>query len=132
MTAMQDQQPKYLGHKGNEFKGFDTFDKPLEITRVTMTSDEVTAVCPVTGQPDQYTVRITYYPKALCLESKSLKLYLQMWRNEGIYCEAFAGQIAFDVFQSLDPHAVEVWITQKPRGGVEIDARAMIGEVPLA
>ena len=50
-----------------------------------MTSDELTAVCPITAQPDFYVARIVYRPKALCLESKSLKLYLARFRNEGAF-----------------------------------------------
>ena len=57
-----------------------------------MTSDELAAVCPITGQPDLYTAAIEYRPEALCLESKSLKLYLATYRNEGVFCEALAVQ----------------------------------------
>jgi 7-cyano-7-deazaguanine reductase len=90
-----------------------------------MSSDEVTALCPVTGHPDQYTVEILYEPKDLALESKSLKLYFQSFRNEGIYCESFAARIAHDVQEALQAELVRVWVTQKPRGGISITAQAV-------
>ena len=102
----------------------ETFMMPPNCTQVEMASDEVTAVCPVTGQPDWYTVQISYIPLSKCLESKSLKLYLQSFRNEGIFCENFASRIADDLFNILEPAGVQVTVTQKPRGGVMISATA--------
>ena len=65
-----------LGHAGSEhYAGLETFENP-GVTRVEMTSDELTAVCPITGQPDMYVVTIEYSADRLCTESKSLKLYL--------------------------------------------------------
>ena len=119
---------KYLGKRVTEFDGFATFDKPYHVDHVTMTSDEVTAMCPVTGQPDMYDVSITYRPYKLCLESKSLKLYLQSFRNEGLFVEQLAHVIAQDVCEALDALHVSVMVTQKPRGGIEIDAFAEVGE----
>ncbi|MEA2574089.1 MAG: 7-cyano-7-deazaguanine reductase [Chloroflexia bacterium] len=120
---------RFLGKDVAEFQGFDTFPTPANVENVTMTSDEVTALCPITGQPDWYTVTISYDPKKAedggrCLESKSLKLYLQSYRNEGLFCEAFAGKIADDVFEALGPSSVVVTVDQKPRGGIGIVAKA--------
>ena len=79
-----------LGHPGSEhYAGLETFANP-GVAHVEMTSDELTAMCPVTGQPDLYVARIEYWPAALCIESKSLKLYLNGYRNEGHFCEALA------------------------------------------
>ena len=64
-------------------------------------SDELVAVCPITGQPDMYVATIEYEPDRLCLESKSLKLYLASFRNEGVFCEALAVRIRDDVAQAL-------------------------------
>jgi 7-cyano-7-deazaguanine reductase len=91
-----------------------------------MTSDELTAVCPITGQPDLYTATIEYSPNALCLESKSLKLYLAGYRNEGAFCEALAVRIRDDVAKALELGAdqVAVTLTQKARGGITITATA--------
>src|SRR5258706_8408982 len=91
-----------LGHAGSEsYAGLETFPNP-GVATVELTSDELTAVCPITGQPDMYVVRIAYQPRALCLESKSLKLYLAHFRNEGAFAEALAVQIKTDVAAALE------------------------------
>jgi 7-cyano-7-deazaguanine reductase len=115
-----------LGHAGSEhYAGLESFPNP-GVSEVDMTSDELTAVCPITGQPDFYTAKIVYRPDALCLESKSLKLYLAQFRNEGAFGEALAVRIRDDVAAALqlDPPAVTVTLTQKPRGGITITATA--------
>jgi 7-cyano-7-deazaguanine reductase len=91
-----------------------------------MTSDELTAVCPITSQPDLYVATISYRPEALCLESKSLKMYLSSFRNEGAFCEALAVRIRDDVAQVLEltTDRVEVTLRQKARGGITITATA--------
>ena len=115
-----------LGNAGSEsYVGLETFPNP-GVVLVEMTSDELTAVCPITGQPDLYTVEIAYQPGELCLESKSLKLYLAHFRNEGVFAEALAVQIRTDVARALglDASAVTVTLTQKARGGITITATA--------
>jgi 7-cyano-7-deazaguanine reductase len=89
-----------------------------------MTSDELVAVCPITGQPDLYVATIEYWPQALCLESKSLKLYLSSYRNEGVFCEALAVKIRDDTAEALELPADKVRVTlkQKARGGITITA----------
>jgi len=87
---------------------------------ITMETDEVTSVCPKTGQPDWYTVRIQYRPLDAAIESKSLKLYLQEFRNRGVFCEALAAEILDEVVNSISPEFCTVTVTQKPRGGVTI------------
>ncbi len=96
-----------------------------------MRSDELTAVCPVTGQPDLYVAAIEYWPGPKCLESKSLKLYLGRWRNEGVFCETLAVRIRDDVAEALElpPDKVRVTLVQKARGGITITARTS-GEPP--
>jgi 7-cyano-7-deazaguanine reductase len=81
-------------------------------------------VCPVTGQPDLYVATIEYSPGPLCLESKSLKLYLNGFRNEGAFCEALAVRIRDDVAEALELPAEKVRVTlrQKARGGISITA----------
>jgi len=115
-----------LGHAGSEhYAGLETFSNP-GVRHVEMCSDELTAVCPITGQPDLYTAKIEYRPGATCLESKSLKLYLARFRNEGCFCEALAVRIRDDVAEALglDRSAVTVTLTQKARGGISIVAVA--------
>jgi len=106
----------------------ETFPTPPSVTKVVLESDEVTSLCPVTGQPDWETVRIEFEPADLCIESKSLKLYLWSFREEGVFCEALAAQIAKDVFDAIRPKSVTVSITQKPRGGITITAEATLPE----
>jgi 7-cyano-7-deazaguanine reductase len=73
-----------------------------------------------------YVAGIEYEPEGLCLESKSLKLYLASFRNEGVFCEALAVRIRDDVAQALelDGERVTVTLTQKARGGITITATA--------
>ncbi|HEY6607050.1 MAG TPA: NADPH-dependent 7-cyano-7-deazaguanine reductase QueF [Gaiellaceae bacterium] len=113
-----------LGHAGSEhFAGLESFPNP-GVSQVELTSDELAAVCPVTGQPDLYVATIEYSPGPLCLESKSLKLYLNGFRNEGAFCEALAVRIRDDVAQALELPAekVRVRLSQKARGGISITA----------
>ncbi len=113
-----------LGHPGSDhYAGLETFPNP-GVSRVEMVSDELAAVCPVTAQPDLYVAAIEYWPQALCLESKSLKLYLNGYRNEGHFCEALAIKIRDDVAAALELPADKVRVTleQKARGGITITA----------
>jgi 7-cyano-7-deazaguanine reductase len=115
-----------LSHTGSgHYVGLETFANP-GVAHVQMQSDELAAVCPVTGQPDFYVATIEYTPDALCLESKSLKLYLGQFRNEGHFCEALAVRIRDDVAAALKLHsdAVTVTLDQKARGGISITATA--------
>jgi 7-cyano-7-deazaguanine reductase len=119
---MNDQSLRTLGSKVTGFDGFDTFPTPKGVTKVKAISDEVTAVCPVTGQPDWYIVTIEYSPREKCVESKTLKLYLQSFRNKGLFCEAFSSKIAHDILQELNAAWVKVTVIQKARGGVSLEA----------
>jgi 7-cyano-7-deazaguanine reductase len=113
-----------LGHAGSEhYAGLESFPNP-GVSHVELTSDELVSVCPVTGQPDMYVATIEYSPGPLCLESKSLKLYLSGFRNEGVFCEALAVRIRDDVAEALELPAEKVRVTlrQKARGGISITA----------
>lgn len=92
---------------------------------VTFETHEFTSLCPVTNQPDLYTVKITYTPDSRCVESKSLKLYLMQWRNEGIFGEAITAQIANELFEFLDPWKIEVTTIQQVRGGLQMTSHAV-------
>ena len=113
-----------LGHAGSDaYIGLETFPNPgVEV--VEMVSDELTAMCPITNQPDFYTARIEYRPRELCLESKSLKIYLSRFREQGAFCEALAVQIRDEVAVALalEPSDVRVSLRQKARGGITITA----------
>ena len=115
-----------LGSPGSEqYAGLETFPNP-GVDVVSMTSDELAAICPITSQPDLYEATIAYRPGRLCIESKSLKLYLMSFRNEGHFCEALAVRIRDDVAGAvrLPPDRVRVTLVQKARGGITITATA--------
>src|SRR6266567_7269654 len=94
---------KALGKKVTKFTKLETFPTPKNVLRVTCTSDEVTALCPITGAPDWYIVRISYIPDKRCVESKTLKLFLQDFRQQGHFCEKFASIIAQRIWDDLEP-----------------------------
>ena len=124
MTTQRDTDLVALGTPGfEEYAGLESFENP-GVSHVEMKSDELVAVCPVTEQPDLYVASIEFWPKELCLESKSLKLYLNAFRNEGVFCEALAVKIRDDVAEALALSRDEVRVTlvQKARGGITITA----------
>lgn len=118
-----------LRKRVSEYTGLETFRVPPGLERVTLTSDEVTSLCPVTGQPDFYQVEVTYVPGQRCVESKTWKLFLQSTRQKGMFCEEFACFVLEECLRSLQPKSCRVIVTQKPRGGVGIVAEAY-GESP--
>ena len=79
---------------------------------------EFTSVCPKTGQPDFGTVTFTYVPAAVCVELKSLKLYLQRYRDQGIYYEAVTNRLLDDFVQACHPKRCTVVSQWTPRGGI--------------
>jgi len=102
----------------------ETFAAPASCTRVRLTSDELTSVCPITGQPDFSTVEIDYAPDLRCVESKSLKLYLWSFRDKPAFCEQLAADIAAEVRRAAEPLRVRVTVTQHTRGGIVTEATA--------
>ena len=126
---MEELRFKALGQKGSQpSRSLEVFPTPVHVKKVVLESDEVTSLCPVTGQPDWETVRIEFEPGPYCIESKSLKLYLWSFREEGAFCEALAARIAADVYEACKPRWVKVNVTQKPRGGITISADASLPE----
>jgi len=126
---MEELRFKALGQKGSQpSRSLEVFPTPTHVKKVVLESDEVTSLCPVTGQPDWETVRIEFEPGPYCIESKSLKLYLWSFREEGAFCEALAARIAADVYEACKPRWVKVNVTQKPRGGITISADASLPE----
>jgi 7-cyano-7-deazaguanine reductase len=79
---------------------------------------EYTALCPVTGQPDFGTILVRYVPDRLCLELKSLKLYLWSFRQEGHFHEAVTNRILSDLVEAVQPRSMEVVGDFKVRGGI--------------
>ena len=121
-----------LGHAGSDaYVGLEKFDNP-GCLQVKYTSDEVMAKCPVTGQPDFYTVTIFLEGTEKLIESKSLKLFFNRFieqtftLNTGIFCENLAVWLRDQVCEAIgaEEESVEVLLTQKSRGGITIEARA--------
>lgn len=79
---------------------------------------EFTSVCPMTGQPDFGTLTITYCPAQKCVELKSLKLYLQQFRNEGIFYEHATNRILDDLAAAIEPRWLRLRAAFTPRGGI--------------
>ena len=82
---------------------------------------EFTTLCPITGQPDFGTIYISYIPDENMVESKSLKLYLFSFRNNGDFHEDVVNIIMKDLIKLMNPKYIEVWGKFLPRGGISID-----------
>ena len=87
---------------------------------VEFTTNELTATCPITGQPDFYELKLSYHPKEALIESKSLKLYLWGFRDRGIFAEDLAATLLKDLVAACDPAEMTVDLIQQVRGGLQI------------
>jgi 7-cyano-7-deazaguanine reductase len=87
---------------------------------VEFTTNELTATCPITGQPDFYELKLGYRPREALVESKSLKLYLWGFRDKGIFAEDLAATLLKDLVAACDPVEMTVDLTQQVRGGLQI------------
>lgn len=98
----------------------ETFENkfPQRDYRIEIVCPEFTSVCPKTGQPDFGTVTITYIPNRLCVELKSLKLYMQSYRNEGIFYENVSNTILDDLADVLSPRWMKIVAAFSARGGI--------------
>lgn len=81
---------------------------------------EFTSLCPITGQPDFGTIAIEYVPDRLCIESKSLKLFLGSFRNEGSFAESITNLIRDALVKACQPRRLTVTAQFTPRGGIGI------------
>jgi 7-cyano-7-deazaguanine reductase len=104
----------------------EVFPAPAHVTEVRFHTEELTSVCPITGQPDISTVDIAYEPLEWCVESKSLKLYLWGFRDRPGFAEALAAEIAGEIFATAAARSVTVTLTQRPRGGITVSATATL------
>ncbi len=98
----------------------ETFDNQYPDRRysIEIVCPEFTSVCPKTGQPDFGTLTITYVPAGKCVELKSLKLYLQQYRNLGIYYEHATNRILDDLVAALEPRQMSLRAAFSARGGI--------------
>jgi 7-cyano-7-deazaguanine reductase len=108
---------------GKELENFAN-PRPGRDYEIAMECPEFTCVCPRTGQPDFAIIRIRYVPAELCVELKSLKLYLWSYRNEGAFHEAVINQILDDLVQAIRPKSMTVVGDFNVRGGIHTTVTA--------
>ncbi|MAI67065.1 MAG: NADPH-dependent 7-cyano-7-deazaguanine reductase QueF [Phycisphaerae bacterium] len=109
----------------------ETFETPTETPfLIEHINEEFTSVCPVTGHPDFGTIVLRYEPATTCVELKSLKLYHQSFRNEGIFYEAVTNKMRDDLAECMQPAWMQVITKWKGRGGIRSTITASFGDVP--
>jgi 7-cyano-7-deazaguanine reductase len=123
-----------LGHKAGPSKKLEAFPNhnPERYYRVTLETDEFTCLCPITGQPDFASIRVDYVPDQSVIESKSFKLYLWSYRDEGAFHEHIVNTILDDLLKVLDPHWCKVTGNFNIRGGIGITVEAEHVKTPAA
>jgi len=123
-----------LGRKATPSKKLEAFPNrtPDRFYSVTLETDEFTCLCPMTGQPDFATIRVQYVPDQKIVESKSFKLYIWSFRDEGVFHEHVVNQILDDLVKLLDPHWCWVIGSFKVRGGIAIEVEAEHTKTPEA
>ena len=99
-------------------------DRFREILEIEIICPEFTSLCPKTGQPDFGNLTFTYTPDQKCVELKSLKLYLQQFRNEGIFYEHVTNRILDDLVALLQPRRIKVLAAFTARGGIRTNVTA--------
>lgn len=95
---------------------------------VEFATNELTAICPVTGQPDFYELKLSYRPRERLVESKSMKLYLWGFRDRGVFAEDLAATLLKELISACDPVEMTVDLTQQVRGGLQI--RTVVRHAP--
>ena len=119
-----------LGNSTNEFITLEAFPNhnPERNYTVTLSTDEFTCVCPKTGQPDFASITVTYIPNKSIVESKSLKLYFQTYRNKGVFHEHVTNLILDDIVNVIKPKWCQVIAEFGIRGGIAITVDAEFTE----
>jgi 7-cyano-7-deazaguanine reductase len=104
----------------------ETFENqfPQRDYRIEIVAPEFTSVCPKTGQPDYGTITVHYIPHKLCIELKSFKMYLQSFRNEGIFYEHVTNTILDDLAATVKPRYMKITAAFTPRGGITTNVTA--------
>ncbi len=114
-----------LGKHQTTFTKLDVFDRPEHVVEVVLTGEELTALCPITHQPDFYRYEVRYRPLTSCIESKTFKLLIGSFREQAAFAETLASDIAQVVYEATGADT-DVTLTQQVRGGISITARAAI------
>ncbi len=104
----------------DKIKILETFENPNQDRDYTIKhiAPEFTSLCPKTGQPDFATINLEYIPNELCVELKSYKLYLNSYRNEGMFFEAVTNKILDDLVEVLKPSYLNIVAEFNVRGGI--------------
>jgi 7-cyano-7-deazaguanine reductase len=110
----------------------ESFDNPAPERdyEILHTAHEFTSLCPVTGHPDFATLTFRYVADKACVELKSLKIYLQGFRNEGVFYEALVNRILDDLVAACSPRFMEIESDFNVRGGIYTKIRVRHGESP--
>lgn len=138
-SGRQEKELEGLSLLGNQGTKYDYTYKPEILERfvnkhpgndyfVKFNCPEFTSLCPITAQPDFATIYISYVPDTYMVESKSLKLYLFSFRNQGDFHEDCMNIIMKDLIKLMDPKYIEVWGKFTPRGGISIDPYCNYGK----
>ena len=98
--------------------------RPERDYTITIRCPEFTSVCPMTGQPDFGEITIEYCPDKSCMELKSIKFYMQSYRNKGIFYEKLTNDILDDLSKASKPRWMKVSSKFTPRGGITTDVVA--------
>jgi 7-cyano-7-deazaguanine reductase len=119
-TVLAAPAPSQIMSSTRPSKNLDTFANPNpgRDYQIRFEAPEFTCLCPKTGQPDFATIRIEYVPDQLCVELKSLKLYLWSYRNEGAFHEAVTNKILDDLVAAIQPRRIRVEGDFNIRGGI--------------
>lgn len=127
----EEYKPAYLGTRATEpIEEVDLIPWEGRQIEITLVCEEFTSLCPVTGQPDFGRLEIGYVPNQALIESKSLKLYLLKFRQEGIFSEVLVDRIANELWKQADPKWIRVRGNFNSRGGIAIQAEAVRGDTP--
>jgi 7-cyano-7-deazaguanine reductase len=106
--------------------GLERFEVRDTVSEVEFVTEELTAFCPVTRQPDLYSCSISFTPGKYTVESKTLKLYLNSFRDVGIFAEDLCALICQDVFEAIEPEDMKVTLVQQVRGGLTLTSTAVL------
>ena len=127
LTLLQDSHKKYPTSPDEaKLEVFDNLYADRDYV-IEFDCPEYTSLCPVTGQPDFGHLTVRYVPDKLCIESKSLKLYLYSFRNANIFHEEAVNHLLNAVVEVAKPRKAEVIGRFRPRGGIAINVKATMG-----
>ena len=114
---------KYNQPQGEELESFPN-PHPENSYKIELITNEFSSLCPKTGQPDFATIEIRYVPNMLCIETKSLKLFLFSFRQHGAFMEDITNTIMNEIYKRIQPKEIEVLGRFNSRGGILLNVYA--------